>query len=316
MIRDSLLFLACCLAVLVFPVNADVSTIPLSGTVFIGEDDLDISAAGVPAGSNIVWYGTGGAIGSAPAAVVVVTDPASFYVSPVLFEGKTGPWFPESGTVPAFYVQEPQIALRVFDETAGFEITPSTVWVPKGDTIGFQVDNTVYILANRPGSAGAPVTIRIRGPNGIEYSAVDGFALADILVRSPNERTGPVWPTGEYENGNYTVWVESTGNDMQDNYPREGKTISAKVTFLLQSRNPLITPTPTQTPVPPTTLATVPATVPATPLPTTVQPTTVPATTVPPTIPPTPAPTPVPGFGPVAVLIALAALVFAARIRN
>jgi hypothetical protein len=299
--KEYLLFLVCCLVIAIAPATAAVTTIPPSGTVFIGEDGLDISATGVPAATNIVWYGIGGTIGTAPSASVFVTDPTSFYVSPALFEGKTGPWFTESGTVLAFYVQEPQISIRVFDETAGFEITKSTIWVPKGDTVGFQVDNTVYILANRPGSPGAPVTIRIRGPDGIEYSAVDGFQLNDIPVNSPNYKTGPVWYTGDYANGDYTVWAESTGNDMNTNYPRDGQTISQKVTFLMQSTNPLITPTPTTIPTtipttfpttaPPTTL-----TPPPTPVPTTVE------TTVPTTVPPTTTP----GFGLAASLIAVA----------
>lgn len=312
--RTSLLFVFCCLAVTILPVTAAVNTIPSSGTVFIGEDDLDISATGVPANSNIVWYGTGGTIGTAPSATVFVTDPTSFYVSPVLFEGKTGPWFTESGNTLAFYVQEPQISLRVFDETAGFEITPSTVWVPKGDLVGFQVDNTVYILANRPGSPGAPVTIRIRGPGGIEYSAVDSFSLEDIMINSPNYRTGPVWYTGDYANGNYTVWVESTGNDMNDNYPREGQTLSTKITFLMQSTNPLITPTPTPTAVPTTIPTTIPSTIPTT-VPTTVPTTTAP-TTIPTTIPTTVPPTPTPGFGLALTVTALVAGLIAARSRK
>ncbi len=311
--RISLLFVICCLAVTVLPVTAAVNTIAPSGTVFIGEDDLDISATGVPANTNIVWYGTGGTIGSAPGATVFITDPTSFYVSPVLFGGKNGPWFTEAGNVLVFYVQEPQISLRVFDQTANFEITSSTVWVPKGDMVGFQVDNTVYILANRPGSPGAPVTIRIRGPDGIEYSAVDSFSLENVLINSPNYRTGPVWYTGDYASGNYMVWVESTGNDMNDNYPREGQTISAKVTFLMQSTNPLITPTSTTVPttVPPTpTRTTIPTTIPTT-VPPTPTPTTT-STTIPTTVPPTP----VPGFGFALTLIALAAGLIGARIRR
>jgi len=300
-----LLFLVCCLAVAIAPATAAVNTISPSGTVFIGEDGLDISATGVPTGTNIVWYGTGGTIGSAPAGTVFVTDPTSFYVSPVLFDGKTGPWFTESGTVLAFYVQEPQISIRVFDETAGFEITTSTVWVPKGDTIGFQVDNTVYILANRPGSSGAPVTIRIRGPDGIEYSAIDGFQLGNIPVNSPNYRTGPVWYTGDYANGEYTVWVESTGNDMNTNYPREGLTISPKVTFLMQSTNPLITPT--QTTIPTTIPTTTPVTIPTTAPPTTLTPPPTPVpTTVETTVPTSVPPTTIPGFGIAAAFIGMA----------
>jgi hypothetical protein len=290
-------FLVCfCIAAVTGLAAGAGNTIPLSGTVFIGEQGLDISATGVPANTNIVWYGTGGTVGSAPAAVVSVGDPSDFYVSPVLFSGRTGAWFTETGTSPAFFVQEPQISIRVFDVSAGFEITTSTVWVPKGDTIGFQVDNNVYIIATRPGSAGAPITIKIRGPDGVEYSAVDSFSLTNILISSPTYMTGPVWNTGGFANGNYTVWAESTGNDMNDNYPQEGKTMSARVTFLLQSVNPLITPTLTPTTRPTTlpTIATTRTTVPVTME--TLPPATVP-TTLPTTVPTTVLPTTTPGFG-------------------
>jgi hypothetical protein len=310
-----LLLICCCLAGVVVPAIAAENSIPPSGTVFLGEDGLDISATGVTANTNIVWYGTGGSIGSAPSAVVFVTDPASFYVSPALFSGKTGPWFTESGNNLAFYVQNPQISIRVFDITSGFEVTPSTVWVPKGDTIGFQVDNNVYVLASRPGSPGAPITIRIQGPNGIEYSAVDSFRLTDILISTATYMTGPVWYTGDYGNGNYTVWAESTGNDMNTNYPQEGQTISRKVTFLMQSTNPLITPTTVRTTLPttlPTTVTTTLPTIPTTTL--TLPPTspTIPPTTVPPTTPPTTAP----GFGMIIAVLSLGAVALLFREKN
>jgi len=308
-----LLTLVCCLVVTIATATASVGTIPLSGTVFIGESGIDISGTGVTAGSAITWYGTGGTVGVTPQATVFVTDPANFYVSPVLFQGKTGPWFTGPGTAPAFYVQEPRISLRVFDETAGFEITPSAVWVPRGDAVGFQVDTTVFVMAHRPGSPGAPVTIRIRGPDGIGYSVVDGFPLEDILINSPNHRTGPVWSTGNYGSGNYTVWVESTGNDMNDNYPRDGQTISATVTFLLQSTNPLITPTTAATTIATTTPLTTSSTVSDTTLPTPF-PTTL--LTTPATVPTTLAPTPMPGFGIGAALLALAAGLIAVRVRK
>jgi hypothetical protein len=289
------------------------NTIPPSGTVFLGEEGLDITATGVASNTNIVWYGTSGSIGSTPAATVLVPDPTSFYVSPAQFSGKTGAWFTETGNNLAFYIQEPQISIRVFDISSGFEVTKSTNWVPKGDTVGFQVDNNVYIIANRPGSTGAPIDIKLQGPNGVMYSAVDSFSLNDILISSPTYMTGPIWSTGGYGNGTYTVWSESTGNDMNTNYPQIGQTISAKVSFLMQSTNPLITPTTTPTTIP-TTLPTIITTKPTTPpttLPTTsTSPPTIPPTTLPTTVPTTP-PTAAPGPGIVISVLSLAAVILA-----
>jgi hypothetical protein len=308
--RRFLILICCGMVITVGLAAAASNTIPATGTVFLGEEGLDISATGVASNTNIVWYGISGSIGSAPSAVVFVTDPNSFYVSPALFSGKTGAWFTESGNTLAFYVQDPQISIRVFDVSSGFEITKSTVWVPKGDTIGFEVDNNVYILATRQGSTGAPITIRIRGPNGVEYSAVDSFQLTNILISSPTYMTGPVWYTGDYANGTYTVWAESTGNDMNTNYPQEGQTISSQVSFLMQSTNPLITPTTARTTVP-TTVPTIVTTQPTLPPTTLTLPPTSPPTTVPTTVPPTTAP----GFGWAIAMLSIGALVLVFRYK-
>jgi hypothetical protein len=294
------------LLMFIVPAAADQATIPKSGTVFIGEQGLDITATGALQGVKLVWYGPGGSISNAPAAVMTVADPTDFYVSPVLFADKTGPWFIENGNTLAFYVQEPQIAIRVFDLSAGFEVTKNTVWVPRGDVVGFQIDTSVSVLATRPRSAGAPVTIRIQSPSGVMYSAVDSYKLEDIMISSSPFSTGPVWSTGDFEGGNYTVWAESTGNEMNDNYPQEGKTISSKVTFLLQNVNPLITSEkttvittiPTLTPTTMVTTATVPPTVE-----TTLQ--TPPPTELPTTIPPATTP----GFSAIIAVLSLAAVV-------
>jgi len=297
----------------IIPVAADQATIPLSGTVFIGEQGLDITATGALSGARLVWYGTEGSISNAPSAVITVADPTDFYVSPALFTDKTGPWFIETGNTLAFFVQEPQIAIRVFDLSAGFEITKDTVWVPRGDAIGFQIDSSVAELAIRPGSSGAPVTIRIQGPSGVMYSTVDSYKLEDIIISSSPFSTGPVWSTGNFESGNYTVWAESTGNDMNDNYPSEGKTISSKVTFLLQSVNPLITPEKT------TIITTSPTMPPTTILTTATALTTVETTqqTPPPTeLPTTITQTTIPGFSTLITVISLVAVLVIALSRR
>ena len=85
---------------------------------------------------------------------------------------------------------------------------------------------------------------------------------------------------------------------MNLNYKQEGKPVTVPVQFLLQSTNPLITPTPTTNPA--TTTTTPPPTLPATTV-TTLTPATVgtesPATTPGTVIPTTVPPTTTPGFG-------------------
>jgi hypothetical protein len=281
-----------------------VNTVPQAGNVFLGEQGLDITATGATSGSQLVWYGPGGSPTNVPAATLTVDDPSDFYISPSQFSDKTGPWFITPGNTLAFYVQEPLIEIRVVDETRDFQITKDVTWIPKGDAVGFRIDTNVYELAKRPGSPGAPITIRIRGPDGIEYSSVDGYQLEDIMISGSPFQTGPVWFTSDYESGNYTVWAESTGNDMNLNYKREGKTVTAPVEFLLQSTNPLITPEPTT--VPTTISTTGPRTTLQTPVPTTTMtesPAPSPVTETPTGIPTTTAP----GFGIALSLSALAA---------
>ena len=299
------------------PVLAAGNTIPPAGTVFLGEQGLDISSTGATAGSQIVYFGPGGSPANVPVATLTVDDPADFYISPSLFGGRTGPWFLSQTTTLAFYVQDPLIEIRVMDETADFSITKDVTWIPKGDVVGFRIETNVYEIAKRPGSPGAPITIRILGPGGVEYSSVSGYRLEDIMVSVSPFDTGGVWLTGEYESGTYTVWAESTGNDMNLNYKQEGKTVTVPVQFLLQSTNPLITtaptttaPTTTPTP-PPSTLP--PATV-TTIIPTTVvteSPSTTPVTSIPTTTPPTTAS----GFGFALTLSAVLAC-FLVLIRN
>ncbi|MDD1709196.1 MAG: DUF3821 domain-containing protein, partial [Methanoregulaceae archaeon] len=134
-----------------------------------------------------------------------------------------------------------------------------------------------------------------------------------IMISGSPFQTGGVWFTGDYESGNYTVWAESTGNDMNLNYKREGKTVTAPVEFLLQSTNPLITPEPTTLMT--TVSTTVPRTIVETQVPTTVvteSPATTPVTEIPTTLPATTAP----GFGAVLSLAALVTGVLVLVVRK
>lgn len=294
--------LACILMVL--PAAGALNTIPQGGTVFIGEQGLDITATGVTSGSNIAWYGPGGSVTNVPQATVTVDNAGSFYVIPATFQGKTGPWFTQPGNNLAFYVNDPTIGIRVIDYTAGFTLSPTAYWLPVGDTAGFRIDTNLYTMANRPGVTGAPVTIKLIGPGGVQYSSVDGYSLTNIPVSSSPFNTGAVWATGSsaYARGDYIVTAECNANSMKDNYDVVRRTISEPVSFLLSVTNPLITssitpttPTTRPTTVPSTILTTVPPTT-ITSVPTTAPPTSAPTTPPPPTVPTT-VPTTAPGFG-------------------
>ncbi|HVP94769.1 MAG TPA: DUF3821 domain-containing protein [Methanoregulaceae archaeon] len=300
--------------ILVVPVMAALNTIPGGGTAFIGEQGLDITQTGAKSGSTIAWYSGSSNVGSgAPTATVVVDDSSSFYIAPSTFSGKTGAWylFPQKSL--AFYVQDPSLIIRIFDSSANFEVAGTVTWVPKGDSVSFGIDSNLYVMANRPGVSGAPVTIHIKAPDGAEYASVSGNSLVDIPVSTASYSTGPIWSTGSYSSGTYTVWAECNANGMNDNYGAVGKSQSVQKAMLLQSVNPLITsslsPSPSisigtgTTPV----MSAVPTTVPVTTVPTTTSPPATTVTTPKPsspmptaaktTIPPTTVPTTVPGPG-------------------
>ncbi len=303
--------------VLAVPAGAAINTIPSGGTAFIGEEGLDITATGVDSGGQIAYWSAGSRVATdVPAIIVNVDDARNFYISPVNFGGRTGPWFTYPGRVFAFNVQDPSLEIRVMDESAGFEITPVANWIPKGDQVGFRINSNLNPMASRPGASGAPITIHVKGPDGAEFSrlidaAGNSNSIVNIPVSTSSFETGAIWDTGSqaYTQGKYGIWADCNANGMKDNYPATGKTVTAQVNdgnVIIQRGNPLIPTTPpttvmttgvtTQTTVPTatiTTLTTVPTPTATTPASTTVTTPTTMAT-----------PTATPGFGALAAVTA------------
>ncbi|MDD1718757.1 MAG: DUF3821 domain-containing protein, partial [Methanoregulaceae archaeon] len=222
--------------------DAALNTIPEGGTAFIGEEGLDIRSTGAAAGSQLAWYGPGGApVTDVPRSTITVADATDFYLSSAVFSGKTGPWFLLPGKSLAFYVEDPKLNLRVRDETLDFEITGTTRWVPRGDVVGFRIETNLDVMSQRQGTSGAPITIHAVSPDGAEYSSLSGFSLVDIPVDSSSYSTGGVWATGDsvYTGGTYIMWAECNANGLKDNYGVVGKTISFQVNVLVQLVNPM-----------------------------------------------------------------------------
>ncbi len=218
--------------------TADISTIPERGTVYIGEEGLDITACGVFQGDTIGWWSEGRQTTNEPSDLITISDPTSFYISPILFTDKTGPWYSYPDAQLAFYVKEPKLAIRVMDSTADFDATGK--WVPTGQTIGFRLENNLYDMINRPGVDGAPFDISIITPDGLEYSSVDGYRLNAILVDSSPYETGGVWNTAGQEAGYYAIQAKCTANQMDENNKKPGAACSEIVQVQIQSVNPLI----------------------------------------------------------------------------
>ncbi|MFA5331916.1 MAG: DUF3821 domain-containing protein [Methanoregula sp.] len=321
------------------------TTVTQGGTVFIGEEGLDISATLGTNTSTIAWWASAADIStSSPTVQVTVTSPSNFYVSPAQFSGYTGTWYrinaEGSADGPAFIVADPTLQLRVLDTSiSNLDVTDK--WVPRGDVVGFRIDTNLNPIFNRGGSANGGITIYVQSPDGAQYSAlVDASGathnMQDLQVTVPSYLTGPVWSTAnsQYPAGTYTIWTECNANSIKDNYPVTGKTITARTSLLDQEQNPLISgastgsqtsaATTTTTKVTtvvtttPVTTVTTPETTVATPTETITQAvttqTTAPSNTTP--VTPVQTSTKAPGFGLIPAFLALALIGLAFKPGN
>jgi len=248
-------------ACIALPAAAALNKVSQGGDVFLGEKALDVSAATAGA-TQIAWWQAGtNSASEQPADIESITDAKTFYVSPDIFVGKTGVWYQWNGTVkgdPAFNVKEPSLSLRIWDATAGEDITGKAI--PVGNYANFIVETNMQSIATRAGYAAAdgPFKIKVKtadggvyqqlvGNNGKEYllsaQTVDQqlwYWVADGTDHSKYSKTDG-WNTAAedknnnrlYKAGVYTVWVECNANKMKDQYKAPdgsdytGKTISA-----------------------------------------------------------------------------------------
>ncbi len=242
------------LAALAGPGMAAITDIPSGGVVFIGEQGLDITA-GLGANTQIAWFpSTATAASATPEKIIDVSaTKTALSVSPSDFSSYTGNWYSwTNGLTPAtaavaIRVENPSISLRVRDMDAE-NTDVSDRWLYLGDEAQFQVDSNLYSMSQRPGVAGAPVTIHFQTPDGADLGALTNKAgtstsLVSIPVATSPFTTGRIWDSGNprYSAGTYTVWAECTANGMHEIYPQEGATASKRVTVLVQEKNPLIT---------------------------------------------------------------------------
>ncbi|NLV27990.1 MAG: DUF3821 domain-containing protein [Methanomicrobiales archaeon] len=226
---------------IVIPCSGDLTAIRQGGTVFLGEENLDITASGMVNGDRIGWWAPGSSVSSEPTDVITISSPDSFYVSPSSFSGKEGLWYSWPNKIPVFNVKSPKVSVRVYDETAGFDATGK--WVPRGDAVSFRISSNVYEANSRGGTAGQADIVLI-SPQGAKYSSVSGplgsFSLEKIPLTSSLTSTGPVWNTGGADGGTWKIRAEISMNRIKDNLPDVGQGISETVEILIQNTNPLI----------------------------------------------------------------------------
>ncbi|RPI42163.1 MAG: DUF3821 domain-containing protein, partial [Bacteroidetes bacterium] len=168
MIKTGFVVLVFASLVLIGPVTAAFNTITTGGTVFVGEDGLDVTAV-MGGDTRIGWWASGATPStSSPDYSVPVSDPANFYISPEDFGSHTGPWYRLNtlGNLngAAFTVVDPRLDLKIEDTTVGVDVTDK--WVPTGDFLRFRIDTNLISISQRPGVSSTPVTIKVQSPDG------------------------------------------------------------------------------------------------------------------------------------------------------
>jgi hypothetical protein len=276
--------------------GALLNQVPAGGTVYIGEEGLNVSAPIPVPNTQLGWWSPGASfITNEPDYRITVTNPTNFYISPTEFGTRTGNWYAMPAKTLAFVVKDPQLGIRIEDVTVNVDVTENG-WVYRGDEIRFRIDSNLADITSR-GVPGAPVTIKVQSPEGGMYTAlVNKAGITNSLtvpVTTTPFYTGPFWDTinSAYTPGTYTIWAECNANRMKDNYEVVGKTVAHERSLGVQEQNPLISVKV------PTTNPTILMTTTVTPKPTTVSTTATTQETVQPPVTHAPSPTPTKAAG-------------------
>ena len=246
------------LAMLILPASAANNVIAAGGDVFIGEQNLDVSAA-VASGSTIAWFASGtNPATDAPNYQINVGDATNFYVAPADFVGRTGNWYIGGTTTVAFSAVDPSLDIKVWDNNANKDVTGKQV--VSGTYVNFRVETNTYSVATRPTytTANGFVTIKVKTADGATYTALYQDAATPLTLtgrtvdRSLWYWAFPVtsttgWNTAVvdtagsklYKAGTYTVSAELSLNGIKDNYKAPdgsdytGKTVTALKTVTI-----------------------------------------------------------------------------------
>jgi len=250
--RLSLFYILLCIILIGNTCGSAATTIvPREGTVYLGEEGLDLSQTSIRSGAEIAWW-SGGEPSGMPLERYKVPDAKNFDISYDIFGGRTGSWYTLEGKNLAFTVEEPFFEMEV--EESGWDWEKE--WIKRGNLITFTIKSNLIAIANRQGSNSIPITIILTGPDDTEYtevklSASETYTLQDILAYYNPFSTGAVWDTGltEYPDGTYTISAYTNVNNVNERAPADGMTRTEKKTFILQKTDPADdTPQPTVQP--------------------------------------------------------------------
>ncbi len=236
-----LLYLLLIVCLIVPAVSSVENIIPKEGTVFVGEEDLDLSYCNVRAGEEIAWWSSGNPAG-VPDARAKIGDVRRFYVDPTLFSSHSGTWYTLSTKETVFKVEEPWIQLEVVENGLDYDLD----WIKQGNLISFKISTNMYIISERSGAAGVPVSINLTGPNNTVLTSVDSpqgeFNLNNIYVYYSPYDTGAAWETkdaSKYPPGKWRAMAKINVNNIFENNEVAGSTYTDDVVFALAKEKPV-----------------------------------------------------------------------------
>ncbi|HSA37966.1 MAG TPA: DUF3821 domain-containing protein, partial [Methanoregula sp.] len=210
------------LCLLLPTVSASTRTIIHPGAeVFIGEQQLNISATIIGTDAYIAWWASAADINiTAPSKTMDVSlTKDNFFVSSSDFVGYTGSWYSYDGTGSgssgwAFNVSDPQLgAVQIWDFSTTSDATDRAV--ARGDLLGFNITTNMYThtnghRSNAPGDVDANMKIRVKDPTSATYTSLDNDALVPqpltqlVVGTQPwawNGATVNMWATGAAPGG-------------------------------------------------------------------------------------------------------------------
>lgn len=204
------------------------------GTVFIGEEGLDISPV-VGTDPCVLEYFTAGQnhLTETPQSTKSVSDPTDFNAMNVDFGGRTGLWYKRGDHSIMLRVSDPYITVFARN-SANSDITDKSI--TRGDYVDFRVETNLNEIASRYGATPVdfPFKIRVESPGGVGYTALyydnsNSASLLNLPVQNSlftwsSVNGGHKWDISSkdgsgyrYSSGRYIITAECNVNSLKDN---------------------------------------------------------------------------------------------------
>ena len=221
-----------------------LTVVPKGGTVFLGEENLDVSRT-LGSGNMVAWR----ASSSGSYYVETINNPHSYYIDPAKFGDRQGNWYQWNGNTAgdiAFVVKDPTIDFRVWNQADNQYVTANGK-VAAGDYVNFRIDTNLNIVISQRGAGltekqtGIIDIVGYSNTSGEEYSNLKGslrgiqnvdISLKKLSVTTDswywpyNDKTSSGWNTGAvdpddnrlYVNGAYGFYSQVNLNNLKENY--------------------------------------------------------------------------------------------------